>query len=266
MGNEVPLYASAYAGLDVRERVRRETYGEDLGQSSWMTVDELERFGEWLELHSGSRLLDVGCGSGRPALHLAETTGATVVGVDVLDEGIAAGTAQAQARRLAEKATFVEADAGERLPFEDETFDAVLSIDAMCHLPNRLSVLEEWRRVTRPGARVLFTDPTIITGPVTGSEIADRSAIGVYVFSIASMNEELLAEAGFDLLRREDLTENMAMVAGRWRDARQHFSDELVADEGAATFEGVQRFLRAAHLLARERRLSRYAYLAERDY
>jgi ubiquinone/menaquinone biosynthesis C-methylase UbiE len=266
MGNEVPLYASAYAGLDVRERVRRETYGEDLGQSSWMTVDELVRFGEWLELHSGSRLLDVGCGSGRPALHLAETTGATVVGVDVLDEGIAAGTAQAQARRLAEKAMFVKADAGERLPFEDETFDAVLSIDAMCHLPNRLSVLEEWRRVTRPGARVLFTDPTIITGPVTGSEIADRSAIGVYVFSIASMNEELLAEAGFDLLRREDLTENMAMVAGRWRDARQHFSDELVADEGAATFEGVQSFLRAAHLLARERRLSRYAYLAERDY
>jgi len=265
MGNEVPLYASAYAGLDVRERVRRKTYGEDLGQSSWMTVDELDRFGEWLELHSASRLLDVGCGSGGPALHLSETTGATVVGVDVLEEGIAAGTAQAQARGLTEKATFVRADAGERLPFEDETFDAVLSIDAMCHLPNRLGVLEEWRRVTRPGARVLFTDPTIITGPVTGDEIADRSAIGVYVFSIASMNEELLGEAGFDLLRREDLTENMARVAGRWRDAREQLSDELAADEGAATFEGVQRFLGAAHVLARERRLSRYAYLAGRD-
>ena len=264
MGDEVPLYASAYAGLDVRERVRRETYGEDLGQSSWMTVDELERFGEWLELHSGSRLLDVGCGSGGPVLHLAETTCATVVGVDVLEEGIAAGTAQAQERELTETATFVRADAGESLPFEDESFDAVLSIDAMCHLPNRLSVLEEWRRVTRPGGRVLFTDPTIITGPVTGAEIADRSAIGVYVFSIASMNEELLAEAGFDLLRCEDLTENMARVAVRWRDARQHFSDELVADEGAATFEGVQRFLGAAHVLARERRLSRYAYLAGR--
>ena len=263
MGDEVPLYASAYAGLDVRERVRRETYGEDLGQSSWMTVDELERFGEWLELHAGSRLLDVGCGSG-PVLHLAETTRATVVGVDVLQEGIAAATAQAQERGLTETTTFVRADAGERLPFDDESFDAVLSIDAMCHLPNRLGVLEEWRRVTRPGGRILFTDPTIVTGPVTGAEIADRSAIGVYVFSIASMNDELLAQAGFDMLRCEDLTENMATVAGRWRDARQRFSDELVADEGAATFEGVQRFLRAAHVLARERRLSRYAYLASR--
>jgi ubiquinone/menaquinone biosynthesis C-methylase UbiE len=264
MGNEVPLYASAYTGLDARERVRRETYGEDLGQSSWMTVDELDRFGQWLELRSGSRLLDVGCGSGGPALHLAETTHAKVVGVDVLVEGIAAASAQAQARGLTETADFVRADAGERLPFEDESFDAVLSVDAMCHLPDRLGVLEEWHRVTKPGGRILFTDPTIVTGPVTGAEIADRSAIGVYVFSIASMNEELLAEAGFDLLRREDLTENMARVAGRWRDARNHFSEELVADEGVATFEGVQRFLGAAHMLARERRLSRYAYLARR--
>jgi SAM-dependent methyltransferase len=174
MGSEVPLYAPAYAGLDVRERVRRETYGEDLGQSS---------------------------------------------------------------------------------------FDAILSVDAMCHLPDRLGVLEEWHRVTRPNGRILFTDPTIVTGPVTGTEIADRSAVAVYVFSIASLNEELLAEAGFELLRREDLTESTAAVARRWGEARQRLSVELIADEGAATFEGVQRFLEACHVLADERRLSRYAYL-----
>ena len=262
MGSEVPLYASAYAGLDAREQVRRETYGEDLGQSSWMTVDELDRFGEWLELQVGSGLLDVGCGSGGPVLHLAQTTGATVVGVDVLEEGIAAGTAQAHARGLEDRATFVQADADKRLLFEDESFDAILSVDAMCHLPDRLSVLEDWRRLIRPGGRILFTDPTIVTGPVTGTEIADRSAVGVYVFSIASLNEELLAEAGFDLLRREDLTESTAGVARRWADARQRFADELIADEGEATFAGVQRFLEACHVLADERRLSRYAYLA----
>ena len=264
MADEIPLYASAYAGLEARERVRRETYGHDVGQSGWMTVDELDRFGEWLDLVDGSRLLDVGCGAGGPALHLAETTGASVVGVDVLEEGIAAATAQAKARGLDEQATFVRADAGEGLPFENERFDAVLSVDAMCHLPNRLGVLGEWHRVTRPGARVLFTDPTIVTGLVTGAEILARSSIGVYVFSAGAANEQLLADAGFELLRREDLTENMARMAGRWREARERFSDELVADEGEATFEGVQRFLEASHVLARERRLSRYAYLAAR--
>jgi cyclopropane fatty-acyl-phospholipid synthase-like methyltransferase len=264
MGEHVPLYSSAYAGFTIREEVRRSTYGDDLGQSGWLTAEELERFAEWLQLAAGSRVLDVGCGSGGPALRLAETVGANVVGVDVLEEGIATATQLAQERGLDDRASFLRVDASGRLPFDEASFDAVLSIDAMCHLPNRLDILQEWHRVTSPGGRILFTDPTIVTGLVTDAEIAARSAIGVYVFSAGFANEQLLAEAGFGLLRSEDLTENMASMAGRWRDARARFRDELVADEGRSTFEGVQRFLSACHLLARERRLSRYAYLAER--
>jgi cyclopropane fatty-acyl-phospholipid synthase-like methyltransferase len=75
----VPLYASAYAGYGARAQVRRATYGDDVGQSGWVTSDELERFAAWLGLGAGSRLLDVGCGSGGPALRLAEVTGANVV-------------------------------------------------------------------------------------------------------------------------------------------------------------------------------------------
>jgi SAM-dependent methyltransferase len=241
------------------------TYGDDLGQSGWVTADELERFGRWLELGPDSRLLDVGCGSGGPALRLAEITGANVVGVDVLEEGVATATRLAEERGLADRVRFVRVDARGRLPFAAESFDAVLSIDVMCHLPNRLDTLREWRRVTAPGARILFTDPTIVTGLVTDTEIADRSAIGIYVFSAESVNEALLARAGFEVSRREDLTENMAAMAGRWHDARARFRDELLVDEGEATFEGIQRFLAASHVLARERRLSRYAYLARRQ-
>jgi SAM-dependent methyltransferase len=206
----------------------------------------------------------VGCGSGGPALRQAERTGASVVGVDLLEEGIATATQLAEERGLADHARFVRVDAGGRLPFDDGSFDAVVSIDVMCHLPNRLDLLREWHRVTAPGARILYTDPTIVTGLVTDTEIADRSAVGVYVFSAEWVNETVLAEAGFELGHREDLTENMAAMAGRWHDARAGFRDELLADEGEATFEGIQRFLGACHLLARERRLSRYAYLARR--
>jgi ubiquinone/menaquinone biosynthesis C-methylase UbiE len=264
VGEHVPLYASAYAGFTVREQVRRATYGDDLGQSGWMTSDELERFAEWLGLEPGSRLLDVGCGSGGPALRLAEITGTSVVGIDLLEEGIGTATRLAEERGLDDRARFERVDAGARLPFDDHSFDAVISIDVMCHLPNRAEILSEWYRVTSPGARVLFTDPTTVTGLVTDAEIATRSAIGIYVFSGQSVNEELLSQAGFELIRREDLTENMASMAGRWHDARTQFQGELVADEGEATFEGVQRFLAACHLLAHERRLSRYAYLATR--
>ena len=264
MDEPVPLYASAYAGYGIREQVRQLTYGDDVGQSGWVTADELDRFADWLELDAGSRLLDVGCGSGGPALRLAERTGAGVVGIDLLEEGIATATRLAEERGLSDRARFVRADAGGPLPFAEGTFDSVVSIDVMCHLPDRGKILQEWHRVTGPGARILFTDPTIVTGLVTDSEIADRSAVGIYVFSAESVNERVLPEAGFEVERREDLTENMSAMAGRWHDARERFRDELLADEGVATFEGIQRFLAACHLLARERRLSRYAYLARR--
>ena len=264
MGEHVRLYASAYAGYDAREQVRRQTYGDDLGQSGWLRTDELAQFAEWLGLHAGSRLLDIGCGAGGPALRLAETTGASVVGVDILPEAVAAATQLAQERRVGDRASFVQVDAGSRLPFEDASFDAALSIDAICHVPERLKMLEELHRVLAVGGRVVFTDPTIVTGLVTSDEIAVRSSIGVYVYSTEAANEHLLAEAGFELLRREDRTESMEVIAGRWHDARLEFRDALVADEGEETFEGVQRFLSTCHLLARERRLSRYAYLARR--
>jgi len=54
-----------------REQIRRQTYGDDLGQSGLLTMDELERFAEWLDLGAETRLLDVGCGAGGPALRLA---------------------------------------------------------------------------------------------------------------------------------------------------------------------------------------------------
>jgi cyclopropane fatty-acyl-phospholipid synthase-like methyltransferase len=262
--DHVPLYASAYAGFSAREQIRLETYGEDLGQSGWLTVDELDLFAEWLDLRGDSRLLDIGCGSGGTDLRLAETTGASVIGVDMSAEGIATAKRLASERQLDDRTNFRQLDASRQLPFADGSFDAVLSVDAMCHLPGRADVLTELHRVMTPGGRIVFTDPTIVTGLVTGDELTARSSIGIYVFSVGSVNEHLLAEAGFELLCCDDRTENMATIAGRWHAARERFRDAVVADEGESTFARVQDFLATCQGLASERRLSRFAYLATR--
>jgi hypothetical protein len=62
----------------------------------------------------------------------------------------------------------------------------------------------------------------------------------------------------------QDVTEAVATVAQRWRDARESRRERLVPLEGTEGFEGLQRFLDVAHTLAAEHRLSRFLYLAEK--
>jgi hypothetical protein len=50
------------------EQIRRDAFGEDIGQNSWLTATELDTFQRWLDLSPGKTLLDVGCGAGGPAL------------------------------------------------------------------------------------------------------------------------------------------------------------------------------------------------------
>jgi SAM-dependent methyltransferase len=243
--------------------VRRETYGEDLGQTSWLTAGEWRTFIDWLELSADDDVLDVACGSGGPALFLSRTTGASVTGVDVDPTGVAAATRLAS-EGGADRVRFLEADAGVRLPFEDGAFTAIVCIDAVNHLMDRAAVLADWRRLLRPGGRLLFTDPILVTGLLTDEEIAVRASLGRFLFSLPSEDERLLAAAGFDLVRHEDATANMAGVAGRWMRARERHREALVADEGKETFEGTQRFLSVAEALAAEGRLSRHVFLATR--
>jgi SAM-dependent methyltransferase len=135
----------------------------------------------------------------------------------------------------------------------------------MNHFPDRGNSLSEWYRVLKPGGRAVFTDPVLITGPVTNDELAQRSSIGLFVFVPRGHNEELIVKAGFKLASQLDLTENASLVSRRWREARARFRDELVRMEGEAQFEGVQKFLGAVHRLTAEKRLSRVAYFVEKN-
>jgi SAM-dependent methyltransferase len=262
----VDLYG-AYGRFEeeVLARVRARTFDEDFGQNGWTTADEYRRWSAKLALRPGSRVLEVACGSGGPALFLASSTGARVAGIDVDENAVAtAGRRAAKAGAAAPGAEFRRADGNEPLPFADATFDALLCVDAANHFPDRPRVLREWRRVLRPGGRVLFTDPVVVTGPVTSRELALRASIGPFLFAPPGSTERLLDDAGLELLEREDLTDAAAGIARRWHDARAAERDALVRMEGERRFEDLQAFFEITHRLASERRLSRFAYLARR--
>lgn len=260
----VRLYDATYGefDLDARRQVRLETYGEDIGQNGWLTAEEWRTATGRLAVGEGSSVLDVACGSGGPAVDLARRIGAAVVGVDANERAIETARELAGRAELRSSVRFEHADAARPLPFADGSFDAVVCMDAINHLPDRAAILADWHRLLRPGGSILFTDPIVVTGLLSSEEIALRASIGFFLFSLREENERLVREAGFELVRRDDATANVVEVSARWRAARERHRAELVADEGEETFEGLQRFLAVVHNLAAERRLSRDLVLA----
>ena len=263
---KVDHYGATYGKFteNVYARVRREAFGEDIGQTGWLSADEHEAFLGWLTLDGSARLLDVACGSGGPTLRAARRTGARVVGIDLHEDAVRTAARQAEEAGLADRATFQRVDASGRLPFADGEFDALICVDAVNHLPDRAATFREWARVLKPRGRLVFTDPIVVTGALTSSEIAIRSSIGFFLFVPPGLDEQLLTESGFGDVQTEDRTENMASMARRWWKARAAHADDLRAIEGDESFHGQQRFFDTAARLAEERRLSRFAFRARR--
>lgn len=245
-------------------RIRREAFGEDIGQSSWLSADEQDRFNEWLRVGPGKAVLDVACGSGGPALRLAALTGCLVVGIDIHEQAIATANQLAAQRRMSGVARFQVVDGSRQLPFPDATFNAITCIDAINHLPDRSRVIADWARLLKPGGRLLFTDPITVTGPLTSAEISVRSSIGFFLFVPVGYDEQVIGGCGLRLLQAENVTRNVALLAERRGSARARYEGELRQIEGNDAYEAQQKFFDVAARIAREGRLSRYVYLAEK--
>ncbi len=113
-------------------------------------------FYERLNIAPGCTLLDVACGSGQLAL-MAAKDGIEVTGVDLADNLVVRARARAQAEGL--RACFEEADA-ESLPFEDASFDVVVSLIGAMFAPQPQLVAKELLRVCVPGGTVAMANWT----------------------------------------------------------------------------------------------------------
>jgi len=259
-------YDTNYGKFDTElySEIRREAFGEDIGQNSWLTADEQDRFLSWLNLSPGKVLLDVACGAGGPALRIAAKTGCSVVGIDVHEQAVSTACSLAIQRGLNRRAEFLVVDAAQQLPFSEASFDAITCIDAINHFSDRPRVIAEWTRLLMPGGLLLFTDPITVTGPLTNTEIAIRSSAGVYLFVPHGYDEGVIAQRGLQLLVCEDVTANMAKVAEARRAARASRTAALREIEGDQAYDGQQEFLAVGARIAREGRLSRFVYVSKK--
>jgi len=104
MTGQVDLYDSTYGHFDdqVLEEIRKEVFGKDIGQNSWLTLEEFDRFIKMLELKEKKHVLEVACGSGGPAPYHVKTTDCRLTGIDNNESAIetAAKTAEKRSKPI----------------------------------------------------------------------------------------------------------------------------------------------------------------------
>jgi SAM-dependent methyltransferase len=111
-----------------------------------------------LRLKPGMRVLDAGCGTGNFERFIADKPVPPIV-VDGID-GSAGMLRSAQRRcRNLDFVRFAAADLNERLPFDDETFDCVVSINVLYALQDQDAAIRELLRVLKPEGRLVISSP-----------------------------------------------------------------------------------------------------------
>lgn len=140
----------------LKTKLRATWIAGDFGQIARFYTDEAADFANRLGLRPGMKLLDVACGTGNLALPAARA-GAEVTGVDIAPNLVE--QARENANREGLKAKFDEGDA-EALPYDDASFDAVVTMFGAMFAPRPELVAAELKRVCRPGGLIAMANWT----------------------------------------------------------------------------------------------------------
>ncbi|MGI0523626.1 class I SAM-dependent methyltransferase [Rhizobium giardinii] len=260
------FYSAQYSRFSsiLASDIRREAYGEDLGQQGWRTLGEQQEIIRLVNERPQARLLDVACGSAGPSIAIAAASGCRLTGVDIEEAAIEQAKMIAAGAHLPDRATFAVADCSQPLPFGAGEFDVISCIDAIIHLTDRRTVFADWFRLLTPGGRLILTDACVLTGDISKEELDIRASQGKFHLVPAGFNEGMLEGAGFELRSCKDTTDAVASLAMRLCRARESRREALLKEEDAGWFENRQTFLSTTAELAATARLSRFLYVAEK--
>ena len=251
--------------LPAVQAVERAVCGCDYGGTSWATRGEADQIAAALELAPGLRLLEVGAGSGWPALYLAGQSGCDVTLVDLPLSALRIAAGRAVADRLAGACLAVVADAS-HLPFRDGCFEVINHSDVLCCLVRKREVLAECRRVVRQAGeragRMAFS--VILIAP--GLSAADHARALETAPEFAGMGADyptLLTATGWAILERHDLTAAFRANCIRKLRAEEGLRAELEPLTGAADFDARQARMRRRIVVLEQRHLRRELFIVE---
>ena len=180
-----------------------------------------------IRVQEACRVLEIGCGRGFNVLNLARrNSDVAFVGVDLTPLHVRAARAAARRRRNLD----IHEGDFHHLPYADESFDLVFSVEAICHARDVYRVVDEVRRVLRPGGRLVTIEPWRCGEFETLRRSArDAAQLIETVFVLPNLQEfdrwlERTTSRGFEPILSEDVTaatlpnlEKLRRQALRWR-------------------------------------------------
>jgi sarcosine/dimethylglycine N-methyltransferase len=230
------FYARVWGGEDIHVGVYRSD-DEPIAEASRRTVVEMAS--RLSSVDDETAVVDIGAGYGGAARYLAETFGCRVTCLNLSEAQNARNRRLNKQRGLDERIEVVHGQF-ERMPLGAGSYDVAWSQDAILHSGDRQRVLEEVRRVLRPGGRFIFTDPMQADDCRPGAlgrvyarlQLADLSSPGFYRATLTAL--------GFRELSFDDLTPHLVRHYARVRDELESRSRELSRHASAAYLENMK--------------------------
>ena len=181
-------------------------------------------------------VLDVCCGMGGPSRYLAHNYGCQVTGIDLTQSRIDGATRLTDMAGLDDRVTFRCANALD-MPFDDQTFDVVISQEAFCHIPDKDQLIAQCVRVLKPGGRLAFTD-ILKTGSTTQAalERLNRDLAYNQLGSLDSYRQRL-TDRGCAAIKVEDLSQTWRTILVDRLAMYRGLKDQTVARFGLEHFD-----------------------------
>ena len=187
-------------------------YKLDRRQAQIDLIEELLFWSDCTEDNPPQNIIDVGCGIGGSTLHLAQKFGSSATGITLSPVQASRAKERAREAGLDSRVNFEVANALD-MPFEDNTFDLVWSLESGEHMPDKAKFLSECYRVLKPGGKMIFAtwchrETDSVAGDLTPSEVAHLKEIYrvyclPYVISLSEYRQ-IVTECGFKDMKSDD--------------------------------------------------------------
>jgi tocopherol O-methyltransferase len=218
---------------------RNGKYKIERRQAQIELIEELLLWGGVTAKNAAQNILDVGCGIGGSSLYLADKFAAEVTGITLSQMQVSRARERAINLGLEEQVNFELANAL-AMPFADNSFDLIWSLESGEHMPDKAQFLAECYRVLQPGGKIILATwchrETSMIGNLTTSEIRHLKEIyRVYClpYVIALSEYKTIAQqCGFQDIKTAD-----------WSTAVAPFWDVVI--DSALNFEAVTELVKA---------------------